>query len=46
MKRTKKISEGVRVAQVRQLFVARHPDPAKRTATRSYILWMARAASP
>ena len=33
MNRTKKVSEGVRVAQVRQLFVAQHPDPAKRTPT-------------
>ena len=33
MKRTKKISEGVRVAQVRQLFLAQHADPAQRTAT-------------
>ena len=33
MDRTKKISEGVRVAQVRQLFVAQHTDPAKRTST-------------
>jgi len=33
MDRTKKPSEEVRVAQVRQLFVAQHPDPAKRTVT-------------
>jgi hypothetical protein len=33
MNRTKKVSEGDRVAQVRQLFVAQHPDPAKRTPT-------------
>ena len=39
MKRTKKISEGVRVAQVRQLFVAQHHDPAKRTATTVLIFY-------
>src|SRR5215469_1490894 len=39
MNRTKKISEGVRVAQVRQLFVAQHPDPAKRTATSVLIFY-------
>jgi hypothetical protein len=39
MKRTKKISEGVRVAQVRQLFVAQHPNPAKRTATTVLIFY-------
>ena len=33
MDRTKKISEEVREAQVRQLFVAQHRDPAKRTVT-------------
>ena len=48
MKRTKKISEGVRVAQVRQLFVARHPDPAKRTATTVLIFygWLERHRRP
>ena len=40
MDRTKKISEEVRVAQVRQLFVAHHPDPAKRTVT-SVLLFYA-----
>ena len=39
MDRTKKISEEVRVAQVRQLFVAQHPDPAKRTATSVLIFY-------
>ena len=39
MKRAKKISEGVRVAQVRQLFVAQHPDPAKRTVTTVLIFY-------
>src|SRR5215472_8058513 len=47
MKRTKKISEGVRVAQVRQLFVAQHPDPAKRTETTVLIFygWLERHRS-
>jgi len=39
MNRSKKISEGVGVAQVRQLFVAQHPDPAKRTATSVLIFY-------
>src|SRR5215469_11625858 len=39
MDRTKKISEEVRVAQVRQLFVAQHPDPAKRTVTSVLIFY-------
>ena len=39
MNRSKKISEGVRVAQVRQLFVAQHPDPAKRTATSGLVFY-------
>jgi len=39
MDRTKKISEEVRVAQVRQLFVAHHPDPAKRTVTSVLIFY-------
>ena len=39
MDRTKKISEEVRVAQVRQLFLAPHPDPAKRTATTVLIFY-------
>jgi len=42
MDRTKKISEEVRVAQVRQLFVAQHPDPAKRTVTSvlTFYAWL------
>ena len=39
MNRTKKVSEGVRAAQVRQLFVAQHPDPAKRTSTTVLIFY-------
>ena len=39
MDRTKKISEGVRVAQVRQLFVAQHTDPPKRTSTSVLIFY-------
>jgi len=39
MNRTMKVSEGVRVAQVRQLFVAHHPDPTKRTATSVLIFY-------
>src|SRR5215831_444377 len=33
------VSEDVRVAQVRQLFVAHHSDPAKRTATSALIFY-------
>src|SRR6516225_9952419 len=39
MNRTVRVSEGVRVAQVRQLFVAHHPDPTKRTATSVLIFY-------
>jgi len=39
MNRTKKISEGVRVAQVRQLFLAQHADPVQRTATTVLIFY-------
>ena len=39
MDRTKKISDEVRVVQVRQLFVAQHHDPAKRTATTVLIFY-------
>ena len=39
MNRTVRVSEGVHVAQVRQLFVAHHSDPAKRTATSVLIFY-------
>ena len=39
MDRTKEISEGLRVVQVRQLFVTQHPDPAKWTATTVLIFY-------
>jgi len=39
MNRTVKVSEEVRKAQVRQLFVAHHPDPTKRTATSVLIFY-------
>jgi len=37
--RAMNVSEQVRVAQVRQLFVAHHPDPTKRTATSILIFY-------
>jgi len=39
MNRPMKVSEEVRVAQVRQLFVAHHPDSTKRTATSVLIFY-------